>query len=740
VLQGETPVSLILVCHAATLPQQERLPETITANDREAFGSIFAFGLSGSARMPPGVEVVPEETVGRGLLLRLAFFADPEHLPYMVAPLLLVRLWNHAGAKSSVIAYPGVSADRLHAARQMVEGGCEAVLLRRESKASVVVALARNIRNERIVTHWADRVERFSSDPNEQEQFDPSLGSTLVDYLCDRVGLIRDAEQEPISFGSRCLPTGTKITPFLRKAVRALLPEFQELFEEPFANTVRALNTPSAKVQQDPGNLISSLMYFIWSTRPDLRAAFKLSTFDGRRNLVEWFLDRASPEYDVTEEFLAPVRSERKSRPPRARAMVLEQSATREKQPLDPFAGVNLVGYPRAEMGMGELLRQSAAALSTTDIRFSVVDFNFGIVASQRDTRYEALVGPDNPFYVNLFHINADQMPLAREKLGREFFRKHYNIGYWAWELSNFPDEWQNSIDLVDEIWAPSRFIQQAISRKTKKPVLWMPLAVEFPTPAARLEEGGNRGKFGLPNGPFLFMFSFDFSSFATRKNCSACIEAFRKAFPGVHEDVGLVIKTIRHSQHRHEFWDLLRAIGDDRRIFLIDRMLRQPEMRELIASCDSFVSLHRSEGFGFGIAEAMYLGKPVIATNYSGNLDFTKKDNSCLVDYRLVSVKAAEYQFPEGQVWADPNIDEAARYMRLLVNDTDYAERLGRAASDFIRRQHSCEAVGRRFLERLEQICSGKASAASPVETILRKLFRSRRFKEAADAKQAGP
>jgi glycosyltransferase involved in cell wall biosynthesis len=381
--------------------------------------------------------------------------------------------------------------------------------------------------------------------------------------------------------------------------------------------------------------------------------------------------------------------------------------------PVHSSFGVNLVGYPRADMGMGELVRQSAAALSTTNVPFCIVDFNFGITASQKNTRYEALIRTDNPFEINLFHINADQMPLVREKRGAEFFRDHYNIGYWAWELSNFPSEWQHSIDLVDEIWAPSRFIRNAIAARTTKPVIWMPLAIEFPRPSERDTERV-REKFNLPNRKFLFLFSFDFSSFASRKNFKGCIAAFRRAFPEPNAEAGLVLKTIRHSHQTREYWDLLREVGDDPRVFVIDRILPQAEMRELMAACDSFVSLHRSEGFGLGIAEAMYLGKPVVVTNYSGNTDFTKRDNSCLVDYRLVPVKPNEYLFSEGQVWADPDLTQAAEYLRRLVGDTRYAMQLGRVASKFIREQHSCKKVGERCTARLRQIESGRATLAS--------------------------
>jgi glycosyltransferase involved in cell wall biosynthesis len=714
------PTSLIIISCEAAGVQEQRCPAEAT------FDSVFAFGLDRSPHMS-GVNTLSEETIGRSLLRRLAFFADQQHLPEMLAPVLSHRIWSDTGAANLVIAYPGVSFERLVAAAEMAGSGCEAVLLRPWGRVPIVVALARNVRNERMVSHWADLIDQFSSDPNEREQFDPLIASSMVEYLCDRVGSIRQVEQELISSGINCLPTGTRITPFLRNAVRQLLPEFRELLDDPFENAVRALNAPSAKVPQDPGNLITCLMHLIWLARPDLQTAFNLSKVEGRRGLVEWFLSHASIEFELGDEFFAPIRAGRETAQPVAQVHTPEVFVP--EAPSDPAIGVNLVGYPRAEMGMGQQIRQSAAALSTTNTPFCVVDFNFGIVASQRDARYEKLVRTDNPFQINLFHINADQMLLVREKLGLEFFRNHYNIGCWAWELSNFPDEWQAAIDLVDEIWAPSRFIQKAISSKTSKPVVWMPLAVELPEPAERTED--TRKKFGLPESSFLFLYSFDFSSFVARKNFLGCIEAFRRAFPEAAQSVGLVLKAIRHPHHKREFWGLLRVIGDDQRIFLIDRVLRQAELHELAASCDCFVSLHRSEGFGLGIAEAMHLGKPVIVTNYSGNVDFTKEDNSCLVEYSLVPVQPGEYLFPEGQVWADPDLDRAAMYMRRLVDDPDYGKRLGRAAADFIRSRHSCKVVGRRYVVRLNQIAHARSLLASPrqngahLKRAFRKLFR---------------
>lgn len=690
--------SLILICPASC--------SCFAQVESHQFERIFAFGSTDLTASSGTIQVLPEDTVGASLLRRLHFFAEPEQISALLAPLLVRALWKGAQVGNVVISYPGLGFERVCAAEDLILAGCEAVLLRGNGKTSLVLALARNLRNERLVGHWADCVEQFSLDPSDKHQFDCRFGVEIVEHLCDRIASIRGTPKEQVTGNLDGVQNRAPVPHFLREAVRKLLPDSRLLLDDPFGNAIPVLNAPSPKVKQEPRNLISCLMFVIWSARPDLQTAFDLSTVEGRQALGDWFLSRAPVEYGIGDEFLAPVRAAREN----DTAVISEEPREGSPEaPIYPQFGVNLVGYPRADMGMGELLRQSAAALSTTKVPFCVVDFNFGITASQKNMRYESLMRADNPMEVNLFHINADQMSLVRDKLGQKFFRDHYNIGYWTWELSKFPTEWNDSIDLVDEIWAPSRFIRNAIAANTSKPVLWMPLAVEFSLPNEqdlwRVREG-----FDLPQNKFLFLFSFDFSSFATRKNFKACIEAFRTAFPDSNADAGLVLKTIRHSHQTREYWELLGEIGDDPRVFAIDRILSQVEMRELMAACDSFVSLHRSEGFGLAIAEAMYLGKSVIATNYSGNTDFTKPDNSCLVDYQLVPLQPNDYVFAAGQVWAEPDINQAAEYMRRLVADRKYARQIGRAASTFIRQHHNCKKIGERCSARLRQIESGRA------------------------------
>ena len=358
--------------------------------------------------------------------------------------------------------------------------------------------------------------------------------------------------------------------------------------------------------------------------------------------------------------------------------------------------GALLVGYPRAELGMGEHVRLSAKAFATTGVRFGIYDFDFNVAARNEDERFVRYIVENDNYRTNVFHINADQMDVARTMLGSEFFAHRYNIGYWMWELSEFPDAWLPALDMVDEVWAPSRFVQEAISAKARCPVSLMPLAVDMDVPS-----NITRDDLNLPKDHFLFLFHFDFASRSSRKNPTGVISAFRRNFRG--ENVKLVLKSMSLPWHEEEVRGLRDVIDGDPRIIYLDRTLSFEENLGLENCCDAFISLHRSEGFGRGMAEIMALGKPVIATNYSGNTDFTLADNSCLVDYQLIPVEPGQYPHGDGQVWAEPDVEQAGWYMKRLVDDPSYRERIGLAAKAFMQENHSPRSIGARYARRLD-------------------------------------
>lgn len=362
--------------------------------------------------------------------------------------------------------------------------------------------------------------------------------------------------------------------------------------------------------------------------------------------------------------------------------------------------GVNLLGYARGEFGVAESLRAYARALELSSYPFSLFNLDVGTASRQLDHSLDRHLSDTLPYAINAFYLNADQMPIARAALGSRAFAGRHNIGFWLWELENFPRDWRGAFDLVDEVWAPTAFVRDAIGAATRKPVLRMPMPVEFAVPT-----GMDRAHFGLPLDAFVFLFSYDFNGFVARKNPEAVIAAFRQAFADGEQGVKLLVKCSNGGRFRDRLEALQRSIADDPRIELRDGFLSREEMSALQNSVDCFVSLHRAEGFGLGLAECMYLGKPVIATGYSGNLDFMDRDNSLLVEHRMIPLRHGDYPYWKNQHWADPDVAHATRLMRALYTDRDLAQRIGAKAAASIRRSHTRAACAAALTARLREI-----------------------------------
>ena len=253
---------------------------------------------------------------------------------------------------------------------------------------------------------------------------------------------------------------------------------------------------------------------------------------------------------------------------------------------------------------------------------------------------------------------------------------------------------------MVDEIWAPSRFIQRAFSQRADIPVEYMPLCVVLPHFKTL-----DRSYFGLSHRAFVFLYTFDFFSYLDRKNPFGAIRAFKRAFPDTRADACLVLK-VMNGDEQSPLWSIMtQLIDEDPRIVIINQTLSRSEVLALFDTCDCFISLHRSEGFGRGPAEAMYLGKPVIVTNYSGNTDFTLMDNSCLVDFKLIPVEDGQYPFHSGQEWADADIEHAAWYMKKLFGDKNYAQDLGARGKVYIRQNFNQQIIGAKYESRLKRL-----------------------------------
>ncbi|MBI2515742.1 MAG: glycosyltransferase family 4 protein [Opitutae bacterium] len=361
--------------------------------------------------------------------------------------------------------------------------------------------------------------------------------------------------------------------------------------------------------------------------------------------------------------------------------------------------GLNLAGYFRADLGIGESVRCAARAAAAAGLPTALVDLRLPCKNPMTDNSFAARLQTDNPHPVNVVHVDAPGMRDLEHHHGAAFFRGKYTIGYWAWELPEFPDAWVEYADHCQEVWAPSHFAADAIAEKVPVPVLVMPHAIAFDRP-----QGDFRDKFGLPRGKFLFLFLYDLNSYSERKNPTAALEAFRRSgLAGT--GAALVIKVHNVASNQADFERLRAAVATLPGTVLIPQTLSRREIYELESACDCFVSLHRSEGFGFAVAESMYLGKPVISTDWSGTAEFVDFANGCPVRCRLVTLDRNHGPYAKGQTWAEADVDHAAEWMRKMHGDHALAARLGDAARATIEERFSPAAIGARYRRRLEAI-----------------------------------
>lgn len=357
--------------------------------------------------------------------------------------------------------------------------------------------------------------------------------------------------------------------------------------------------------------------------------------------------------------------------------------------------GVNVAGYINAESGVGEGVRANIRALEKTGIPF--VLNNIPSPSRQSDTTYMNIVR-ENPYVFNLIQANPDNFSNLLGDRGLGYFKNRYNIGFWYWELSSLPEEWFRYFQYLNEVWVASSFCQDAVSMASPVPVVKIPPSVIVD----RIKDV-DRERYGLKKESFVFFFMFDFLSHFERKNPLGVVNAFKAAFKP-DEDAVLLMKFTNSENNTAARGSIMKA-SKGANVRFIDGYLGKDEIHALVSMCDCYVSLHRSEGFGLPMAEAMYLKKPVIATGYSGNTEFMNNKNSFLVDYKLIEIDRDHGPYKRGNVWADPDAGHAAQLMRLVYENRDLARSTGEIASHYIKTTLSPEVTGGKIRKRLERI-----------------------------------
>ncbi len=436
---------------------------------------------------------------------------------------------------------------------------------------------------------------------------------------------------------------------------------------------------------------ITNYLYAVYQMRPDVRQVFPDVFGTHRNGFLKWAARSATVEEKGDAELV-------------------------QRQFTRPKIDVTYLGFLSAMLGIGEAARGYANAMSQAGIGLHYIDISASYCASALDSNFPLPpVAPEQRFRgrgdFNIWHLNPDRLDMLHRDAGPHIRGGRYTIGIWAWESLDFPREWQHCFDYVNEIWVGSSFMADSISKVSPVPVIHVPHMLDLP------EVTSDRAHFGLPEEELALLFYFDFHSTPTRKNPAGTIEAFRRAF-GPEEPVRLVLKSMNGARHP-EALEALKTQAAGLRITFIDKALPSTERYRLLASCDAFVSLHRAEGFGLGLAEAMALGKPVIATGWSGNMDFMTVANSLPVRFHLERLEREDPPYPAGTLWAEPDLDDAARLMRLVWEQPELRRAIGERARSDIRAEHSPAAIGRVILERLSLLKQRRQAAATVPQIV---------------------
>jgi glycosyltransferase involved in cell wall biosynthesis len=516
----------------------------------------------------------------------------------------------------------------------------------------------------------------------------PALQEIVRHYLDKLVQFNYGVELSP-GYGYGKFDNGIAIA----SIIRSCYCDLTELWlENPFQTFQNYLNLPSKELFDNSPWFVTNLMYYIWLQRRDLQQAFNLQKDSNNcLNYCYWFIENAAAEYALDNYFITPIVEN-----------LSQHHATRIAIAKRWQNNVCVIGYLKAETGVGHAGRMVASSLKTIGIPTQGYNVTLNLMARQTETIVDNLLTEKIKSPIQIYNINADQLGLVRNYLKKKINQSAYKINMPFWELSKFPQPWLKNYQGINEVWAASRFIQATLQKVLSIPVFWLPPAVTLTKFIPR-----SRHYFQLPHKTFLFHYNFDFSSFATRKNPQAAIKAYRLAFRNAKTviDTALVIKTRGYDPEGKSLARLQEFTANEPDIYILNQDMTYDETLALTNCCDCYISLHRSEGFGYTLAEAMLLEKPIIATDYSGTKDFLNQNTGFPVNYQLIPVQENEYPFWQHQTWADPDLNHAAWLMRKMIADEAQTKAIALQGKAKILTDYSLENIGKMYRERLKEI-----------------------------------
>lgn len=520
---------------------------------------------------------------------------------------------------------------------------------------------------------------------------EPAL-QTLIDHYIAQLKRFSFTKKLNPKYAYGTFENGVSIPNVSRQGYRELKNIW---FENPFASFPEYLNQFHEEFLNPSAYPLTNLMYFVWKARKDLKRSFNIFKLEDRKNYIFWLIGSID-ELNIDSSFFEPILDLIPN------TFIPNYISFNYNNKNGSTPDLNIIGYLCAETGVGHAGRMVAKSLETTGLNVKGFNVTTNVLARQEDDRLNHLLSKEIQGKIHIYNVNADQLGIVKEEIQPISETPVYRINMPFWELSKFPFDWLKNYQGINEVWAPSRFIQTTLQSVISIPVVWMPPAVTIEKMPTK-----NRSFYNLPEKTFLFHFNFDFSSYATRKNPTAVIDAYRLAFRKSNSPIptALVIKTMGYDPEGKNLQKLKDFLDNESDLIVINQQMTHNEALGLMNCCDCYVSLHRSEGFGYTLAESMLLGKPVIATNYSGSKDFVDYTTGFPVDYQLQPLENDEYPYAEGQKWANPDIYHAAWLMKQIIKDESNTNRIAKQGQQKILEDYSYQVVGNRFINRLHQI-----------------------------------
>lgn len=514
-------------------------------------------------------------------------------------------------------------------------------------------------------------------------------------------------EQTPYAYAA--FVDGAEIPAVLRRAYRHFVEPHAGDRKALFARNPAFYRAPAERWPSYPGSSITRLHEYLWDSKPEIQSIFNLSTAHGQQDFLRWtqatvpglaalippppahangtasavqdahavVLDRLT-SYDFIARHLVHLVYHGKERAKQRLARRLPPPVTLANSQPQTDEGVAVYGYFRSETGVGEAARGCTQALKHAGIAFSAHALPGG--SSAERVPFPAREDLRSGYSRRLVFANADVCASTAPWLDSiDAEGSARRIGHWVWELPVFPAAWSQAFDRVDEIWTPSAYVRDTIAAATAKPVKLLPYVV----PDAEEPRNEARRALSLDESDFIFLTMFDLDSYIARKNPLATLRAFRDAFAALRESRPRMIVKFHGaiSRPHPDFVEMMREARSIPGVTLIDEVYDRAAVRRLQAAADAFVSLHRAEGFGLNIAESMALRKAVIATGFSGNLDFMNERNSLLVPWTMVGVGRGDYPNGAGQWWAEPDHEAAVAALRTVYDDPTAARKKGEQA-----------------------------------------------------------